>query len=121
MRSRRRKLNEPDHERFLEGVDVRFRPAAILKRRYETLVVDLGGFDNLSYQERSLVKRFLNIEALVESSEADLIEGRRDRVVISEYLQAVNSLIGLSKILGLKRRQRPVESLTNYINKDQQT
>lgn len=113
--SRRRQLKEPNAERFLEGVDPRYRPAAILRRRYAVLVADLGGFDNLSYQERSLVKRFLSIEALIETNEKDLVEGKRDKVVISEYLQAINSLIGLSKVVGLKRRSKPVDNLADYI------
>ena len=111
----RRQLKEPNHERFLEGVDVRYRPAAILRRRYAVLVNDLRGFESLSYQERSLVKRFLNIEALLETNERDLVEGNKDKVVISEYLQATNSLIGLTKVIGIKRRQKPVPRLGEYL------
>lgn len=114
-RTDRRKLKEAKHERFLEGVDARFRPAAVLRRRYEAIMDDLGGVESTSYMQRSLAKRFIALEARVESAEAAQVESSEPPMTTAEYMQAINTMTGITGKLGLKRRPKPVKSLHEHI------
>lgn len=97
---------------WIERLDGRTRLAQSVRDRYAALTADLGGDDALSYQQRSLAKRALWIEASIESQEAALSRG--EDVDAGRMTQQVNTLIGLYKTLGLKRQAREV-SLTDYI------
>jgi hypothetical protein len=77
------------------------------------LQTDLGGRDQLSYQQRSLTKRAIWMEAIIEQQEIALSKG--EEVDQGKLTQAVNSLIGLLKTLGLERRAKDVPSLAEYL------
>ncbi|MGQ7242942.1 hypothetical protein ACUN9V_05695 [Salinicola sp. V024] len=97
---------------WLEKLDGRTILARAVHQRYAALTDDLGGVDALSYQRRSLAKRAIYIEAVIERHEAALSRG--EDVDMGRLTQATNSLIGLLKALGLERKARDV-SLTDYI------
>src|SRR5215831_7558507 len=102
-------------ENFLDAMDGRAEVTRTLRERLSALIADLGGLDNLSYQERSLCKRIIHLERLIEKDELTLAHnGPIDR---HAHFAAVNALSGLLSKLGLKRRARQVPSLAEYLGK----
>lgn len=97
--------------RFLDHLDGRTRTAQILRQRLANLEADLGG--DLSYQQASLTRRVIWIESWLETQEARAAEG--EEVSIGQQVQALNSLIGLYRILGIERKAKDVPSLQDYL------
>jgi hypothetical protein len=93
-------------EGFLDEMDGRSELAKVLRQRLRALVSDLGGLDALSYQERSLCKRAVHLERLIEQRELTL--AHNGTVDESGYFNAINVLSGLYHKLGMKRRARTV-------------
>jgi hypothetical protein len=58
------------------------------------------------------VERTIHVEALLQAMERDLAEGRE--VPLGNYVQSINTLVGLFKTLGLERQHKDV-SLTEYL------
>ena len=100
---------------WLEKLDGRTTLARAVNERYESLATDLGGIDALSYQKRSLCKRAIWMEAIIEQQEAALARGQE--VDQGKLTQAVNTLSGLWKTLGLERHAKDVPSLSDYLSK----
>lgn len=97
---------------WLEKLDGRTRIAQVVNERMHSLTDDLGGFESLSYQKRSLIKRAIWMECVIEQQEAALARG--EQVDQGKLTQAVNSLIGLLKTLGLERAVKDL-NLSDYI------
>ena len=104
---------------WLEKLDGRTTLARAVNERYESLATDLGGIDALSYQKRSLCKRAIWMEAIIEQQEAALARGQE--VDQGKLTQAVNTLSGLWKTLGLERAARDVPDLQTYLAKRETT
>jgi hypothetical protein len=102
-------------EGFLATMDGRGRTVRTLRQRLGALISDLGGAAGLSYQEQSLCKRLVHLERLIERKESTLAHG--GNVEETNYLSAINALTGLCGKLGLKRRAKPVLSLSDYLAK----
>ena len=102
---------EPDFER---RIDKRTAVGSALIARLNTMQSDLGGPDSLSHAKQSLIKRAVWLEAVVESLEQNLSNGQP--VDLGGYTQAINSLLGLYRTLGLERLQRPVKSLRQIMD-----
>lgn len=100
---------------WIERLDGRTSIAKAVSERLHALTNDLGGVESLSYQQRSLCKRAIWMEAIIEQQEAELARG--GEVDQGRLTQAVNSLIGLLKTLGLERRAREVPTLHDYIKR----
>ena len=98
---------------FLEDMDGRTEVSRTLRQRLAALVSDLGGLDALSYQERSLCKRVIHLERLIEKRELSL--AHNGIIDESGYFVAINVLNGLFTKLGLKRRAKTL-SLKDYLN-----
>ena len=98
---------------WLEKLDGRTALARAVNDRYSALAADLGGPDAMSYQRRSLAKRAIWMEAVIEQQEAALARG--EDVDQGKLTQAVNTLIGLLKTLGLERQARDVPDLATYL------
>lgn len=93
-------------ESFLEEMDARSEVYKMMSQRLRSLVISLGGSDGLSYQERSLCKRAIHLERLIEKRELTLaLNGTIDE---PGYFNAINVLSGLYSKLGLKRRVKMV-------------
>ena len=103
---------------WLEKLDGRTTLARVVNERVQCLATDLGGMDALSYQQRSLCKRIVWIEAVIEKQEAALARG--EDVDQGRMTQAVNSLVGLLKAVGLERRAKPVQTLNQYLAQHKQ-
>lgn len=91
---------------WIEALDGRTTLARAVQNRLANLETDLGGRAALSYQQRSLCKRAIWMEAVIEQLEAGLARG--EEVDLGRMTQATNTLIGLMKTLGLKRQAREV-------------
>jgi len=102
---------------WLDKLDGRTRIAHVVNERLQSLTVDLGGFDNLSYQQLSLAKRAIWMEAVIEQQEAALSRG--EEIDQGRLTQAVNSLIGLLKTLGLNKAAKNVPDLASYLKNRQ--
>ena len=98
---------------WLQRLDGRTSIARVICDRLEELQNDLGGRDGLSYQQRSLTKRAIWMEAIIEQQELALARG--EEIDQGKLTQAVNSLIGLLKTLGLERKAAEVPTLAEYI------
>jgi len=107
------KAYSPD---WLERMDGRTRFAQIVQQRYQDLTADMGGLDALSYQQRSLAKRIVHLEALIEQQEAALAKG--EDIDAGRLTNTTNTLIGLLKAVGLNRQSREI-SLADVINRRQ--
>ena len=96
-------------ENFVSELDGRYRTAKTLRQRLRELTNDLGGLPGLSYQERSLCKRAIHLERVVEKFESTLAHG--GSVEFNHYFGLVNTLSGLWSKLGMKRRAKVVRDL----------
>jgi hypothetical protein len=101
---------------FAERLDKRTTIAKAIRGRIETIETDLDGADALSHARRSLVRRAVWVEAVIEHDEQRLAAG--EAIDLGGHTQAVNTLIGLYRLLGLDRRQRPVRSLRDVMRGD---
>ena len=99
---------------FLKRMDGRTRAARFIKDRIGELMADLGGESSLSYQERSLVTRAIHLEAVIMTWEDALRRGKD--IDMGKHTQALNSLLGLYRHLGLQRRTKPVH-IDDYIRR----
>lgn len=103
------KLKElPDQYRagWLEAMDGRLGLVKAIRERLVMLTDDLGGVEQMSYQRRSLAKRVVFLEAMLEQQEAAIARG--EEVDAGKWTQGINSLIGLLKTLGLDRVSRDI-------------
>ena len=102
---------------FLNKLDQRFELARELKAAYTELTDDLGGTDNLSHVKRTLAERFVWLTAILRSVELQIAEAKGEddgAQLLSRWIQAINSLSGLAKVLGVDRRTRKVD-LKTYV------
>ena len=67
----------------------------------------------MSYVERSLCERFLWLELAVASDERKLAAGEEiDGGVLT---QRINSLVGLAAKLGIRRKPREIQDLSEFL------
>lgn len=107
----------PDRFRsgWLTALDGRLSLARELRGRFTELTDDLGGADQLSYQQRSLCERCLWLEFWLAQQERALAAG--EDFDAGKWTQATNALSGLFAKLGLQRKARDVPSLSEYLAK----
>lgn len=91
-------------ENWISSMDGRTSIARAVSDRLATLQADLGGPDAMSYQQRSLAKRAIWIEAIIEQREVALSRG--EEIDHGAHVQAINTLIGLWRALGFERRAK---------------
>jgi hypothetical protein len=92
---------------FLAKLDGRSEIAQRLRDNYEAISDDLGGVAELSHVKAALVERFVFLEAVLSKIEADMANHPTEtQELLGRWIQAVNSLTGLSKVLGLDRRSK---------------
>ena len=101
---------------FAERLDGRTSIAKAILGRIEAIESDLGGADMLSHARRSLIRRVVWLEAIIEHSEQKLAAG--EGIDLGGHTQAINSLLGLYRLLGLERRARPTRTLREVMAGD---
>jgi hypothetical protein len=89
-------------------------------RRMRDLIVlhlgDLGGAENVTEAEKSIVRRVATLTVELERMEslfAEAGEASADELIL--YQTCTNSLRRLLESIGLQRRAKPVESLAQYL------
>ena len=98
---------------FAERLDKRTSIARAILGRIESIETDLGGADTLSHARRSLVRRVVWLEAIVEHSEQKLAAG--EAIDLGAHTGAINTLLGLFRLLGLDRKARPAMGLHEFM------
>ncbi len=102
---------------FLAEMDGRKEIVKTLRANYETIVNDLGGADDVSHVKGALVERFVWLEAILQTLEHSMANGDTTfQETLGKWTQAVNSLNGLARILGIERLQ-PSVTLSEYTKK----
>jgi hypothetical protein len=99
---------------WLERIDKRTKIWRALLPRIQRLEDDAGGADNLPHAKRSLCRRAAFLELLGETLELRFTAG--EPIDVGAYTQTVNTLLGLYRLLGLERRQRPVRRLREIMD-----
>ncbi len=97
----------------LETLDGRYGAVRALRGRWNQLAADLGGAEVLSYQEQSLLWRFVCLELWIESVERQLLDGKA--IDETKWMSAINCFTGMISRIGLARRARPIQSLQQYL------
>ncbi|MCC5794956.1 MAG: hypothetical protein JJT85_09500 [Chromatiales bacterium] len=100
-------------EDWVETLDRRSAVSRAVLSRLAALEDELGG--DLSYQRRSLARRAVWVEAICELREAELARGGLEQMDLGPYVQAINALTGLYRVLGFDRAQKKVPDLQSYI------
>lgn len=87
------------------------------RAREQERMTDLGGADQLSAAQRSLIRRLVNVELWIEATEARILGGPAadDDELITLWLTAVKTHMLLSSRLGLQRKARDVPTLQEYL------
>lgn len=98
---------------YLHDLDGRSPDVRGIRYVRACLESDLGGYDNISRMESSLVDRSAFLIYLAEEMELAVL--RKKPIHVTEYLAVVNSLSGLLSRLGLKRKAR-VLTLKDYLS-----
>ena len=99
---------------WLGKLDKRTKIARAVLARIGELEYDAGGAESLSAARRSLIRHAAWLDAIVESYEMRLASG--EQIDVGGHTQALNSLLGLYRLLGLERRQRPARSLRDVMD-----
>jgi hypothetical protein len=99
---------------FARRVDRRTAFGSALIQRRDAWLSDLGGVENLSHSEQSLVDRGVWLGGMLEAHEQDVLNGQP--LDAGAYTQLLNTLLGITRTLGPSRRQRPVRSLRDVMN-----
>lgn len=93
-----------------------------LEARRRAIVSDLGGEDGLTQTRRDLLARYLDLVALADWQAAELARGGlmtakgRARALFSAFLSTTDRQVKLAQLLGLERRERHIESLSDYLD-----
>ena len=100
------------------GVDQRSTWCRRLRDLVQLHLSDLGGEDNVSEAEKSLIRRVAVLSVEMERMEAAFAVDEAEADALDAYQRASNSLRRLLTTLGLKRRARDITpSLSTYIRK----
>lgn len=98
---------------WLQSLDKRTTVAQELQQRHKLLTDDLGGIDQLSYQQRALVERALWLEYHLQQEELKLATGQE--FDSGKWTQACNALQGILSKLGLNRVAKTIPALQTYV------
>jgi hypothetical protein len=95
---------------FLGNFDQRTVIYQHLNDGYLEIMDDLGGKENLTHIQISMVEKYIFLEFMIRYLEQRIAQNPKKTKLLGRWISAVNRLSGLANILGLERRARPVES-----------
>lgn len=101
------------NQNWLQSLDKRTAIAQDLTHRHKMLTDDLGGVDQLSYQQRALVERALWLEYHLQQEEQKLANGQE--FDSGKWTQSCNALQGIFSKLGLNRVAKTIPALQSYV------
>jgi hypothetical protein len=103
-------------EGFLGEFDRRTEIYHTLNAAYTEVMSDMGGQDTLSHVQVSLVERFIFLEYVMRDLEQRIVKNpKKSDELLGRWIQAINTLTGLAKTIGLKRRAKKIASLESYV------
>jgi|GEM_PF-2040353 len=106
---------------FLAKLDKRTEIFQLLKTAYDEITSDCGGAENLSHVQLCLAERFTFLEFVLRGLERQIAENpKKSETILSRWIQALNSLTGLAKTIGLERRAKKIANLQTYIKERKQ-
>lgn len=98
---------------FLSTLDGRTDLAKALRANYDEIIADIGGKEETSHVKNALVECFVWLEAILQSIEHEMANGQISKTeAVSRWVQCVNSLVGLGKVLGIERKSTAKPWLT---------
>lgn len=90
---------------FLAELDKRTALAQTLRANYDNIVTDVGGEAEVGHVKAALIERFVWLEGILQTIEHEMVSGATTKTeAIGRWIQAVNSLSGLAKVLGVERK-----------------
>jgi hypothetical protein len=98
---------------FMDRIDRRTVLGKAVVERYQRVVADLGGEENLTTIKQSLVRRLTWFEVMIEGMECRAAAG--EGVDVGSWSQLTNSWLGIARMLGLERRARTVRTLRDVM------
>lgn len=105
---------------FLAKLDKRTEVFALLKNAFDEITSDMGGAENLSHTQICLAERFTFLEFVLRGLEQQIAENPKESsIILSRWVQGLNSLTGLSRLIGLERRARKI-NLKTYVKEREQ-
>jgi hypothetical protein len=107
----------------LEAIDQRSAGARALQEWKRDMVADLGGETSISAQEMTILDLALRTKLFIDHIDLFLMEQqslvnkkrRSAYPVLQQRNSLVNTLANLLNQLGLKRREKPVKSLADFL------
>jgi hypothetical protein len=100
---------------FLDEMDKRTEIYQALRSAHDEIVNDMGGVDALSHVKHTIVERFVFLECILRNWERQIIADPQGSArMLSRWVQAINSLSGLTKIIGIDK-VRKAKDLKSYI------
>lgn len=104
---------------FLKTLDGRTEVYQRLNTAFTEVMSDMGGVESLSHVQVCLAERFVFLEYVLHGIEHKIATRQKPSTkLLGKWVQGLNSLQGLAKIIGLKRHSRKVMNLKNYIDGD---
>jgi hypothetical protein len=101
---------------LLEGVDGRSTWVRRLRDLMGLHLADLGGEENTSEAERSIIRRAATLTVELERLELRFaLAGEADVADLDQYQRTANSLRRLLEAVGIRRRPRTVTKLADYL------
>jgi hypothetical protein len=95
-------------------LDKRTDLARALRANYDDIVLDIGGPADVGHVKAALIERFVWLEAILQTLEHEMAQGKIDKSeALGKWIQAVNSLSGLAKVLGVDRKARSMPWLVH--------
>ena len=105
-------LSRTFEPKFLEDLDHRYAAAKLMRERYAAVSADCGA--EKSAQRDLLARRATFLSVVLETQECNALQsGAFDAGI---YCQAVNTLIGLFRALGIERPLKNARDLRSYLS-----
>lgn len=102
---------------FLQKLDRRRDLTQRLLATFGEIVDDAGGEDAQTRLRLSLCERFVFLEEVIRRWEAEIVTSpAKNEQLVSRWVQATNSLVGLARHIGLERRLHNVVDLKAYVS-----
>jgi hypothetical protein len=98
---------------WLKRIDKRTKIWRAILPRIQRLEDDAGGADNLTHAKQSLCRRAAFLELLCETQELRFTAG--EAADVGAYTQALNSMLGLYRMLGIERKARNIRTLRDVM------
>lgn len=99
----------------MRELDQRTGAYKLLNNAYLEIISDVGGEQNLSHVKLAIIERFVFLEFVMRRLEYKIARSpKKSAVLLGRWIQAINSLNGLAKMIGMQRRAKKVTSLSVY-------